>query len=116
MKKPVLEKDIDLFRISVYPLGFSVEMIGKPKTFKSLCFSSGKNLDDITNLSEESMNRIQKYINDIGADGALVTEKKQRKNLVGGIDLTFIPYRLVTMNYEYYKSKFGEKFESWSKK
>ena len=79
MKKPVLEKDIDLFRISVYPLGFSVEMIGKPKTFKSLCFSSGK-------------------------------------NLVGGIDLTFIPYRLVTMNYEYYKSKFGEKFESWSKK
>ncbi len=65
---PIYEWDVDVLKGRMHALGFDVQSIGKPVTFKDL--------DSIDYLSPESRNEIEQYAKAKEADGALVAGKQ----------------------------------------
>jgi hypothetical protein len=73
-RKPILEWDIDVLKDRMRKLGFEVEFLGKPVTFKNLASRRYENLDSIEGLDDESRRRIEAYVEEAGADGALAID------------------------------------------
>lgn len=105
MAKPLIDQPLDSFVNQMHKAGFSVEF-DKPETIDDLFCS--KNSYAIDTLSRGSKSRIQKYLNEINVDGAVVIEERiiemnreeariecaNDEGFLYRLDLTFVPYRL----------------------
>ncbi|MFA5248895.1 MAG: hypothetical protein WC415_06835 [Patescibacteria group bacterium] len=80
-------------------LGFDCELIGKPTTFDNL-ISDHEGSFNLDRIEQDSKNRIYSYLEDVGADGALIvhivdygrTTKVFPPRGIGNI--TLLPYKL----------------------
>lgn len=71
-KKPVLDWNKIKFEKNMLELGFKVEFIEKPITIENLVVEDS--IFDISKISDYSKQKIQNYLNEKNADGAIVLD------------------------------------------
>ena len=97
-RKPILEWGAEEFTKHMNRMGLSVEFIGSKICFPKLSCSRSCSLDadfEIERLDDACIEQIQKALDDVEADGALIFDVGTIRSLFGWSgSLTLAPYRL----------------------
>jgi hypothetical protein len=100
VSKPLLDWARHKFKDKFSKMGYKPKFIGKPVTIEDIV-GTDRHLLDLSNISTQSRKDIQKYLNEVEADGALVLDIQQQGTLFPRYpsssygNITIAPYKLI---------------------